>query len=171
MTTLTQLIAPHLDKTAAEIVAMLNAPTVTVTDSERWHSDGVARAIGVAAFGMLDEVLKAAPGMDWVRIAMASDRGLDFSQPEMQDGIEALRPAIGSLADDLKSIGIRIESPWQADGNSGIVTAEQIAPVLADLITRRDAGAYWSRVLAAVNPLIDAGNTAAEIKAAAAGVE
>lgn len=168
--TLARLIEPHLDKTAAEIATILNAPSQTVTDSTLWTSAGLALKFGPAVVGQIDETLKAVPGYDWVRLLLAG-KGIDFSSAVTQAAMEVLRPVLPDYVDGLKSIGVSQISPWQADGNEGTVTAEQVAPVLADLITRRDAGAYWSRVLAVVNPMIDAGNTASEIKAAAAGVE
>ena len=169
MTTLTQLIAPHLDKTDEEIVDLLNATSVTVRDSELWTSAGLALLFGPEAVGQIDEVLKATPGYDWVRLLLAG-KGIDFSSDVTQASLESLRGILGSQVDALKSVGVRQISPYQEAGFDGDVTLEQVADVHADLITRRDAGAYWSRVLATVNPMIDAGDTATEIKAAAAGV-
>jgi len=170
MTTLAQLITPHLDKTAAEIATILNAPTITVTDNQLWTSAGLALMFGPQAVGQIDETLKATPGFDWVRLLLAG-KGIDFSSDMVQAALESLRGVLGSTVDGLKSIGVRSVSPYQNAGHEGTVTEQQVSPVLADLITRRDAGAYWSRVLAVVNPMIDAGDTAAEIKTAAAGVE
>lgn len=123
-----ETIAANLHLSDAELVALLNGPTIEIANTIRWHSDGIAREIGPVVFGQLDEVLKAAPGLGWVRIALASERGLDFSQPEMQAGIEALRATIGnSLTDQLKALGITRLDPWSNDGRSGIATIEFVA--------------------------------------------
>ena len=169
MATLAQLIAPHLDKTDAEIVALLNAATVTVRDTQLWTSAGHALLFGPEAVGQIDEVLKATPGYDWVRLLLAG-KGIDFSSDVTQASLESLRGVLGSQVDALKAVGIRQISPYQDAGFEGDVTLEEVAAIHAELITRRDAGAYWSRVLAVVNPMIDAGNTAAEIKVSAAEV-
>ena len=170
MATLAQLIAPHLDKTDAEIVSLLNAQSVTVTDASLWTSAGLALAFGPQVVGTIDETLKAIPGFDWVRILLGG-RGIDFSSAVTQAALESLRPALPDYVDGLKAIGVRQVSPYNDAGFEGDVTLEEVAAIHAELITRRDAGAYWSRVLAVVNPMIDAGNTSAEIKVAAAGVE
>lgn len=169
MATLAQLIAPQLDKTDAEIVTLLNTASVTVRDSQLWTSAGLALMFGPEAVGQIDEVLKATPGYDWVRLLLAG-KGIDFSSDVTQASLESLRDILGDQVDALKAIGVRQISPYQEAGFEGDVTLEQVAETHADLITRRDAGAYWSQVLAVVNPMIDAGNTAAEIKAAAAEV-
>jgi hypothetical protein len=100
------------------------------------------------------------------------DEGRDLSTDDSQSIVESLRATIGdAFTDALLWLGRRMVSPYQNAGFEGEATLEEVAEIHADLITRRDAGAYWSRVLAVVNPMIDAGNTAAEIKTAAAGVE
>lgn len=98
--------------------------------------------------------------------------GIDFSLETTQNTLESLRavPALAAHIDNLKAIGVRQISPYQAAGFEGSVSAEEIEPIRTDLIQRRLAGAYWSRVLAVVNPMLDAGNTAAEIKTAASEV-
>lgn len=172
MATLAQLIQPHLDSTDAEIVALLNTPSITVTNTERWTWAGLALRFNPAIVGTIDEVLKSIQGMDWVRMQLAGG-GIDFSLESTQSTLESLRavPELADHIDNLKAIGIRQVSPYQDAGFVGDVTLQDVEPVHADLITRRDSGAYWSRVLAVVNPMIDAGSTAAEIKAAAMGVE
>jgi len=172
MTTLSQLVSPHLDKTAAEIATILNAPTVARTDDQLWTWGGLNDRFEPTMVGTIAEVLSAMPGTKAMQFQLINP-GVDFSLDKTQEVLEGLRavPQLAAYIDALKAIGRWSESPWQAAGNTGDVTAEQVAQVLADLITRRDAGAYWSRVLAVVNPMIDAGNTASEIKTAAMGVE
>ena len=166
MTTLAQLIAPYLDKTDAEIVSLLNADTVTVRDSQLWTSAGLALIFGPEAVGQIDEVLKATPGYDWVRLLLAG-KGIDFSSDVTQASLESLRGILGGQVDSLKAIGVRQITPYQEAGFEGNVSIEAVAASHAELLTRRNAGAYWSRVLAVVNPMIDAGDSAEEIKSAA----
>lgn len=166
---LARLVALHLDKPAAEIAVILNTPSIEESDSQPWTSAGLALAFGPTAIGQIDEVLKATPGYDWVRILLGG-KGIDFSSEVTQTALEGLRGTLGATTDALKQIGRWTVTPWQKeqnDRNAANVTEEEIAPILADLIQRQEAGAYWSRVLAVVNPMIDAGNSAAEIKAAA----
>ena len=167
--TLQQLVSPHLDKTASEIADVLNAQTVTVTDNQLWTSAGLALKFGPQVVGQIDETLKATPGFDWVRLLLAG-KGIDFSSDVTQAALESLRGVLGGRLDALKAIGVRSVSPYQHVGFEGDVTVEQVATVRDDLIQRRDAGAYWSRVLAVVNPMIDAGDSADDIKTADAGV-
>lgn len=169
MTTLAELIQPHIDLTTQEIVDLLNAATVQVTDNSLWTSAGLALSFGPTIVGQIDEVLKATPGYDWVRLLLAG-KGIDFSSDVTQASLESLRPILGEQVDALKAIGIRNISRYQNAGFEGTLTFEEVDPVRTDLRTRRDAGAYWARVLAVVNPMIDAGNTAEEIKTAATGV-
>lgn len=165
------LVASRIDLTDAEIVAELNALTVTKTDAQRTTWAGLALRFGPTIIGTIDEVLKAVSGMDWIRMQLAGG-GIDFSAQITQDALEGLRavPQLADHIDNLKSVGRWSISPYQDDGGTGEVAEEQVAAVHADLITRREAGAYWSRVLAVVNPMLDAGNTSSEIKVAASEV-
>lgn len=92
MSTLAQLIAPHLGSTDAEIVALLNAPSVSVVDSTRWTYAGLALRFGPQAIGQIDETLKQTPGYDWVRLLLAGT-GIDFSDAVTQAALEGLRRA------------------------------------------------------------------------------
>lgn len=163
-----QIVTANVNATDAEIAAILNAQSVEVRDTEKWTSAGLARAIGVANFGRLDEVLKSAPGMDWVRMAMAS-QGLDLSQPEIQAGVDSLRPAIGNLADMIKQIGIRHLSPWAASGREGQATEQDVIDLRADiaaLALRTVNETHRARLLnQIINPAIDAGKSWPDILA------
>lgn len=166
------LVAQRLALTDAEIVTELNALTVTKTDSQRWTWAGLALRFGPTLVGTVDEVLKVTPGMDWVRMQLAGG-GIDFSAQITQDALESLRvvPDLASHVNNLKAVGRWSVSLYQDDGGSGEVTLEQVAPIHADLITRRDSGAYVSRLYNAVGLLLDSGADVTTIKAAVAGVE
>ena len=100
--------------------------------------------------------------------------GQNFSdamvRKQLDDLVSAgLLPAIS--AQKLKAIGVKLESQWEQVSTQQEPSLEDVELAITEILKRREAGAYWSRVLALVNPMIDAGNTATEIKAAAEGVE
>ncbi len=112
-----------LNGSAKEIVAAFGADTVVRTDSQRWTYAGLAKRFESAdVVGMIDEILKATPGMDWVRLALAAN-GIDFSDPVTQAGLNALE---GKLPPDaltqLKAIGIVNGPRWQAAGLAKLPT-------------------------------------------------
>lgn len=168
MTTLSQLVSPHLNKTASEIVDILNAKTVQIIDNQKYTWAGLSLKFGTVTVAGMRTLLVAVPEVGPLITEILTSTGIDFSLEESQTMLTSLEPVLGAervLA--LKSIGISNISPYQEAGFQGDVSEEDVSEVLADLIQRRDAGAYWSRVLAVVNPMIDAGNSADEIKTAA----
>lgn len=172
MTRLEELIFPHLEKTTPEIVDVLNAKTISKVDSQLWTWGGLNQRFDTAVVGTIAEVLSAIPGTKAMQFQLINP-GVDFSLDKTQEVLESLRgvPKLSSFIDALKAIGRWSNSPFNEAGFEGEVTKEEVALIREDLITRSEAGAYWARVLAVVNPMINAGNTAAEIKAASAGVE
>jgi hypothetical protein len=67
-----------------EIAAAL-AETVYVRPANtKWSYKGLAQKFGREAVGMIDETLKVVPGIDWVRLSLASADGLDFADAETQ---------------------------------------------------------------------------------------
>lgn len=166
MATLAQLIAPHLDKTDAQIVAMLNAPSVTVRDTQLWTSAGLALLFGPEAVGQIDEVLKATPGYDWVRLLLAG-KGIDFSSDVTQASLESLRGVLGSQVDALKAVGVRQISPYQEAGFEGDVTVEEVTEARTVLeaealriATEQRATNSWNEI---VNPAVSEGKNWLEI--------
>ena len=162
MTTLTQLITPHLGSTDAEIVALLNAATVSVVDSTRWTYAGLALRFGPAAIGQIDETLKQTPGYDWVRLLLAGT-GIDFSDAVTQSALEGLRGVLGDNVDGLKAIGLRSVSPYQNAGFKGDVTVEEVAEARAvaaaetqRLTPEQRATTAWNEI---VNPAVSQGQS------------
>lgn len=165
----TELVAARIDLSDAEIVSELNALSVAKTDSQRWTWAGLALRFGSSTVGQIDEVLKATPGYDWIRLLLAGG-GIDFSSDATQAALESLRGTLGDTVDALKTIGVRHVSLWSEAGEELDATVEQVAVIRDDFVARRDAGAYWSSVQNTIGLRIDAGDSVDEIKTILAGL-
>lgn len=172
MTTLAQLVQPHIDLTNQEIADLLNAATATFSDNTLWSSAGLALMFGPTAVGQIDEVLKATPGYDWVRLLLAG-KGIDFSSEVTQAALESLRPVLGDQVDALKAIGIRNISPYQYAGFSGTVTVEEIAAARAELVAAAAAATIgnWCDYVRAILANNGNGKSISELKALIAEYE
>ena len=168
MATLAQLITPHLDKTDAEIVALLNAASVERTDDQLWTWGGLNDRFDPTMVGTIAEVLAAMPGTKAMQFQLINP-GVDFSLDKTQEVLDGLRavPQLAPYIDALKAIGRWSESPWQAAGNSGDVTIEQVAESRTVLeaesqrtATEQRATTVWNEI---VNPAVSEGKTWAEI--------
>lgn len=97
--------------------------------------------------------------------------GLNFADDTVQARLDTLVPYLTQdVVNKLKAMGSVYKSKWELNSNEPEPTLEEVQSTIQNILNRREAGAYWSRVLAVVNPMLDSGNTATEIKAAAAEV-
>lgn len=96
--------------------------------------------------------------------------GLELDKDNTQVELDALIPVIGAdFVGQIKALGVVMQSRCDQASVSE-PTLEEVQSAIAAVQTRRDAGAYWSGVLAVVNPMLDAGDSAESIKTAAMGV-
>lgn len=169
-----QLIADrqHLDDKS--IVVELNAATIQKTDSARWTWAGLAIRFGSDVVGAFDELLKASPGYDWVRLLLAGG-GIDFSSDTTQNALEGLRPKLGDATDALKAVGVYQQTPWNNAGNAGQVTESEVAEIRAELMAesaRAAVAAKWATVQnEIVNPMVSVGASWDDIKVEIAKVD
>ena len=97
--------------------------------------------------------------------------GLNFADQTVQDRLDGLALYLTQpVIEKLKALGMVKKSKWEITTSEPEPTQEEISAAVTNLTIKRDAGVYWSRVLAVVNPMIDAGNSAQEIKIAASEV-
>lgn len=161
------LIADRLNLTDEQIVAELNAATIQQTDSQRWTWAGIADRFGFSFIAVVKPLIKSLGDSGELIDAMLTNPGIDFSRQDTQDTLESIRAVLGDTnTDTLKAIGVWHVSPWIHAGNETDVTVEQVAAIRLDYVTRRDAGAYLSRVINAGGLLVDAGRPPEEVMAA-----
>lgn len=162
------LVSARFAMTDAEIVAELNALTVEKRDTQLWTSAGLADRLGFEVIGQLDELLKNAPGMDWMRLLIAG-RGIDLSLDKTQAVLEALRPLLDGPVDAIKAIGRWSVTPYQDDGGEGEVTLEQVASARTEIALNALRAATESQWITVENvivrPAIAEGKSWAEIVA------
>lgn len=155
-----------LTGTAAEIAAAFLADVEIKSSSSQWTYKGLAIKFGRDAVGLIDETLKSIPGLDWVRLSLASTDGLDFAAEETQAGLKALRDGGAfskEVAAGLLALGVESKPLWQKHGLDSTPTKEQCTDALTRIATQQK----WAQVSnEIVPPMLTAGNTWAEIVAA-----
>lgn len=164
----TYIQSNNLTGTPAEIVAALDAEVELSRDSQRWTYAGLAKRFGPTAVGQVDEGLKAIPGMDWVRLALAAG-GLDFSDPATQAGLDSLAEAFGAeMVALLKAVGITRGKRHIAAGLNALPTEEHVTVALSQIAVSQWAAAVKNEV---IEPLAASESSIADIKAAIAAFE
>lgn len=122
--------------TADGIVAALGAVVLVRPAVVNWSYKGLAIKFGREAVGMIDETLKAIPGLDWVRLSLASTDGLDFAAEETQAGLKALRDA-GALsrevAEGLLALGSESKKRFAVIGLESLPTVEAVEIALQQI--------------------------------------
>lgn len=119
------------DKTAAELVALLNAQTVEVVDPQLYTWAGVALIAGPDGAENFRIALEA-NGMGWA-VHQLGGSGLQLSHPLTQQALTAFAAANVPGAALLKAAGIHYVSPYVNDGGEGLVTESQVNAALLQL--------------------------------------
>jgi hypothetical protein len=163
--TINDLVTPLLARTDAEIVAVLNASTVQKSDSTRYTWAGLMLRFGTATCMGLSQLLDTIKGSDPIKSVLINP-GVDFSLDETQGMLDQLAPALGAESTAaLKAIGRWTVTPYNDAGFDGQVTIEQVTAARTAVVTE----SWWATVQnEIVNPLLAAGASKAEIKAAIA---
>jgi hypothetical protein len=158
-----------LTGTPAEIVAALDAEVVLSRDSQRWTYAGLARRFGPTIVGQVDEGLKATPGMDWVRLALAAG-GLDFSDAVTQAGLDSLKGVFpDEMIAGLKAVGVVTGKRYTQAGFDALPTEEQVAAAQSQIAVAKWVAAVQNEV---IGPMAAGGESSiADIKAAVAAFE
>lgn len=161
------LVQSRLNMSDAEIATELNTASIERRDTTRYTWAGLVLKFGTVTVATMRAALNAVPNVGPLVTEILTSTGVDFSLDETQGMLDSLAPTLGANAvAGLKSIGRQFISPYNADGNLGTVTEQEVAAARLDYITRRDAGVFWSAVQNQIGQMIDAGNTVEEIKAA-----
>lgn len=168
---LVELVRPLVDShTDAEIAAILNAPTVAKTDSQKYTWAGLMLRFGAPVCMQLAGVLEAIPGSAPILSSLINP-GIDFSLDMTQAMLDQFVGALGAEnVSNLKAVGRWSVSPWNDAGFEGEVTVEQVAEARADIESvrfRQQTAAVSARVWnEIVNPAVAQGQSWAEIVAA-----
>lgn len=144
------------DKTAAELVALLNAQSVEIIDEQLYTWAGVALIAGPDGAENFRIALEA-NGMGWA-VHQLGGSGLQLSHPLTQQALAAFEAGNVPGASLLKAAGIHYVSPYVADGGVGLVSEPQVQAEL-DLILLQaqkqsliDSGAQaWNAFVNAVD--------------------
>ena len=186
MTTLEQLVNQSTDLSNSEDVyhSIIDKTTkVIVYDGEqsiaaieKKYGTEFAITLVVTLQAVLDGLIANGDTTTAAYLSIYFDRvtrgvGLNFADDTVQTRLDTLVPYLTQdVVDKLKVMGSVYKSKWELNSNESEPTLEEVQSAIQNILNRRETGAYWSRVLAVVNPMIDAGNTTAEIKVAAAEV-
>lgn len=161
-----QAIGPQ--KTAAQIVTELGELDVKSTDSTPYTWSGVSdklirAGIPVSAIDTLIASLPQVEGGVTLNASLTSG-GADFSLPSIQAGLDAVGVSFGPdsapLIAALKAIGVTYDSRWKILDLGELPTVEQVQTVLDQLEVESWAATVINNI---IQPMIDAGNTKAEI--------
>ena len=173
MTSLIQLITPHLDKTDAEIAETLNAMTMTRPDPTKYTWAGLILKFGVGPVASMRTALLAVPDLGPL-ISEVLQGGIDFSLEESQTMLTQLVPVLGQEAvANLKAIGICPISEYQDAGFEGVLTEQEVADVRAEIAATATAAAIqtWCGQVRAILANDGNGKTIQELKALIAEYE
>lgn len=143
------------DKTASELVAMLNAQSVEVRDDQLYTWAGVALIAGPQGAEAFRLALES-NGMGWA-VHQLGGSGLQLSNPLTQAALAAFAQASVPGAAELKAAGIHYISPFINGGGVGIVSESDVQAELAAIhleATKRqllaEANDQWNAFVAAV---------------------
>lgn len=172
----TSLVAARLELTDAGIVAELNALTVRKTDSTGWTWSGLGDRFPVEnVIAIRSKLSEMGEAGQLFKDLLISTPGVNFALDKTQTQLEAMRPAIGDMVDVLKAIGVWHISPWKDAGNVADATIEEVVEIRAQIVSDAAKAVVESKWVTVqneiVNPMLSAGNSWNEIKAAIAGVE
>ena len=119
------------DKTATELVVLLNAESVEVRDNQLYTWAGVALAVGPTNAEYLRLALES-NGIGWAVHQLGGSGiqlSLDLTQGMLNQFAQGGVPGCAELA----LIGVHHVSPFVANGGEGLVTTEQVQAALLEI--------------------------------------
>lgn len=171
--TLREYIAanPGLDDT--QIAAARNAKSEIRVNTQRLSTAGVLTALGADESRAILGALRTAAAQDPLIAAtldLLAGQGVDFSHAMIQGQLDAIGAA-GVLSSPrvaaLKALGRKPVSPHELEHGDGTTCTEAAVASMRAAIAKDAVSAWWAEVTnETVQPLISAGQTVAQIKAA-----